>query len=123
MARITVEDCLAHEQNRFALVILATRRAKQLLGGAPTVTDTRDNKNVVAALREIADEKVRFMTEEEVAAEEERERLLKEQREREEMARTATATDSLSSVFGDSPSSASENGSEDSSDSSSDEEE
>ena len=115
MARITVEDCLAHEQNRFALVILATRRAKQLLGGAPTVTDTRDHKNVVAALREIADE--------EVAAEEERERLLKEQREREEMARTATATDSLSSVFGDSPSSASENGSEDSSDSSSDEEE
>ena len=35
MARVTVEDCLEHEENRFALVILAARRTRQLLKGAP----------------------------------------------------------------------------------------
>ncbi len=60
MARITVEDCLENETNRFSLVRLAARRAKQLLAGKPPVTDTRGNKAVVSALREIADGKVRF---------------------------------------------------------------
>ncbi len=60
MARITVEDCLENEQNRFALVRLASRRAKQLLSGKTPVTDTRGNKAIVSALREIADGKVRF---------------------------------------------------------------
>ena len=60
MARITVEDCLRHESNRFALVRLASKRAKQLLGGKNPVTDTKGNKAVVSALREIADGKVRF---------------------------------------------------------------
>jgi DNA-directed RNA polymerase subunit omega len=60
MARITVEDCLEREPNRFALVRLASRRAKQLLSGSSPVTDTRGNKAIVAALREIADGKVRF---------------------------------------------------------------
>ena len=60
MARITVEDCLENESNRFSLVRLAARRAKQLLSGKPPVTDTRGNKAVVSALREIADGKVRF---------------------------------------------------------------
>ncbi|MCB9030475.1 MAG: DNA-directed RNA polymerase subunit omega [Deltaproteobacteria bacterium] len=80
MARITVEDCLQNENNRFALILLAARRAKQLLLGADPLTDTRDNKAIVGALREIADDKVRFMTAEEVAAEEERERIELEQR-------------------------------------------
>ncbi len=60
MARITVEDCLENESNRFTLVRLASQRAKQLLTGQDAVTDTRGNKAVVSALREIADGKVRF---------------------------------------------------------------
>ena len=60
MARITVEDCLSHEPNRFALVRLASERAKQILEGDTPVTDSRGNKPIVAALREIADGKVRF---------------------------------------------------------------
>lgn len=60
MARITVEDCLQQERNRFSLVFLASRRAKQLLSGKNAVTDTRDNKAIVSALREIAVGKVKF---------------------------------------------------------------
>jgi DNA-directed RNA polymerase subunit omega len=54
MARITVEDCLERVPNRFELVLLAARRAKQLLKGARPLVQT-DNKEVVAALREVAD--------------------------------------------------------------------
>lgn len=57
MARITVEDCLQHVGNRFELVLVGARRAKQLLKGARPLVQT-DNKEVVAALREIADGKV-----------------------------------------------------------------
>lgn len=57
MARITVEDCLDQVGNRFELVLLAARRAKQLLKGARPLVDT-DNKEIVAALREVADGKV-----------------------------------------------------------------
>jgi len=73
MARITVEDCLDFIPNRFQLVRLASRRAKQLLAGDGAVTDSKDNKAVVSALREIADGKVRFATTEdsEVPAKEE----------------------------------------------------
>ena len=57
MARVTVEDCLQHEENRFALVILAARRTRQLIKGAPALVQSR-NKPIVTALREIADHKV-----------------------------------------------------------------
>ncbi|MFN8625498.1 MAG: DNA-directed RNA polymerase subunit omega [Candidatus Binatia bacterium] len=57
MARITVEDCLEQVPNRFQLVLLAARRAKQLLKGARPLVDS-DNKEVVSALREIAAGKV-----------------------------------------------------------------
>ncbi|HUI28195.1 MAG TPA: DNA-directed RNA polymerase subunit omega [Candidatus Kryptonia bacterium] len=57
MARITVEDCLEQIPNRFQLVLLAARRAKQLLKGARPLVET-DNKEVVTALREIAATKV-----------------------------------------------------------------
>ena len=83
MARITVEDCLTQENNRFALVQLASKRTKQLLQGSTAQITDRRNKAVVTALREIADGKVRFMTPEEAQAYE-------EQREREaEAARAA----------------------------------
>lgn len=74
MARITVEDCLRAENNRFALVQLASKRTKQLLHGSKTVIeDPRANKAVVTALREIASGKVRFMTPDEALAAEQKE--------------------------------------------------
>ena len=59
MARITVEDCLENVSNRFELVLLAARRTKQLLKGARPLVET-DNKEIVAALREIGEGKVRI---------------------------------------------------------------
>ncbi|MCC6219812.1 MAG: DNA-directed RNA polymerase subunit omega [Deltaproteobacteria bacterium] len=60
MARITVEDCLEQEPNRFNLVRLAAVRAKQLLSGSGAVVDSTSNREIVTALREIADGKVKF---------------------------------------------------------------
>ncbi len=54
MARVTVEDCLELVENRFALVILASKRTKELKRGAPLMVRTRDNREVVMSLREIA---------------------------------------------------------------------
>jgi DNA-directed RNA polymerase subunit omega len=59
MARVTVEDCLEKVGNRFALVILAAERARQLSKGARPLVRC-DNKPAVTALREIADGKVKF---------------------------------------------------------------
>ena len=56
MARITVEDCLDHVDNRFELVMLATRRARGLrrYGNDPLVPEENDKPTVIA-LREIAE--------------------------------------------------------------------
>jgi len=59
VARVTVEDCLEQVGNRFALVILAAERARQLSKGSPAMVRC-DNKPAVTALREIAVGKVRF---------------------------------------------------------------
>ncbi|HEY8428765.1 MAG TPA: DNA-directed RNA polymerase subunit omega [Sandaracinaceae bacterium] len=59
MARVTVEDCLEHEENRFALVILASKRTRQLMKGAPALVQSK-NRPAVTALREIAARKVYF---------------------------------------------------------------
>jgi DNA-directed RNA polymerase subunit omega len=59
MARVTVEDCLERVENRFALVVLAAKRTKELKRGAPLLVHDRDNREVVMALREIAASKVR----------------------------------------------------------------
>ena len=58
MARITVEDCLDKTSNRFELVMLGAKRARQLLNGAKPLIES-DNREVVIALREIAVGKVR----------------------------------------------------------------
>lgn len=58
MARVTVEDCLEKVENRFALVVLAAKRTKELKRGAPLLVTDRDNREVVMALREIARGKV-----------------------------------------------------------------
>jgi DNA-directed RNA polymerase subunit omega len=59
MARVTVEDCLEREENRFALVILAAIRTRQIMKGSPALV-TGKNKAAVMALREIAAGKVHF---------------------------------------------------------------
>jgi DNA-directed RNA polymerase subunit omega len=58
MARVTVEDCLEKVENRFALVVLAAKRTKELKRGAPLMVRDRDNREVVMSLREIAAGKV-----------------------------------------------------------------
>ena len=60
MARVTVEDCASHVDNRFALVFLAVKRARQLIAGARPLTEVSRNKPNVLALREIATGKVKF---------------------------------------------------------------
>ncbi|MEZ5558510.1 MAG: DNA-directed RNA polymerase subunit omega [Pseudomonadales bacterium] len=55
MARITVEDCLDHVDNRFQLVMLATRRARQMHRyGTEALVPEENDKPTVIALREIA---------------------------------------------------------------------
>ncbi|MCG6861238.1 MAG: DNA-directed RNA polymerase subunit omega [Chromatiaceae bacterium] len=54
MARITVEDCLDHVDNRFDLVLLGTKRARQLAGGVDPLLPWENDKPTVMALREIA---------------------------------------------------------------------
>ncbi len=55
MARITVEDCLNNVDNRFDLVLLASRRARQLVNGVDPLVPWENDKPTVVALREIAD--------------------------------------------------------------------
>ncbi len=59
MARVTVEDCLEHEENRFALVILASQRTRQIMKGAPALVSSK-NRPAVTSLREIASQKVHW---------------------------------------------------------------
>lgn len=55
MARVTVDDCLGNVDNRFQLVILAARRARQIEMGAEPRVDIGNSKPTVAALKEIAE--------------------------------------------------------------------
>ena len=59
MARVTGEDCLEREENRFALVILAATRTRQLMKGNDALVKTK-NKPAVTSLREIAAGKVHY---------------------------------------------------------------
>jgi len=60
MARVTVEDSLEKAENRFALTHLTIQRAKQLLRGSKPLSEKKNNREIVTALREIAEEKVRY---------------------------------------------------------------
>lgn len=54
MARITVEDCLEHVDNRFELVMVGSKRARQIaVEGRPALVDEENDKPTVVALREI----------------------------------------------------------------------
>lgn len=56
MARVTVEDCLDNVDNRFELVMVASKRARQLtIGGKDPKVDWENDKATVVALREIAE--------------------------------------------------------------------
>ncbi len=55
MARVTVEDCLDKVDNRFQLVLVATKRARQLANGAQPLVDWENDKPTIVALREIAE--------------------------------------------------------------------
>lgn len=56
MARVTVEDCLEHVKNRFELVMVATKRARQIaVRGDQPMVELENDKPTVVALREIAE--------------------------------------------------------------------
>lgn len=55
MARVTIEDGIRYYPNRFELVLLAAKRARQLQSGMPTLLEDNDAKHVVKALREVGD--------------------------------------------------------------------
>jgi DNA-directed RNA polymerase subunit omega len=55
MARVTVEDCLDNVDNRFQLVLVATKRARQLANGVTPFLEWENDKPTIVALREIAE--------------------------------------------------------------------
>ena len=58
MARVTVEDCLENVVNRYELVLLASKRARQIVLGSDPLVPTNNDKPPVIALREIAEDLV-----------------------------------------------------------------
>lgn len=67
MARVTVEDCLKNVKNRFELVIIAAKRARQLMRGKEAKVDWDNDKSTVVALREIAAGYTNFDTSTEIS--------------------------------------------------------
>ncbi len=58
MARVTVEDCKKIVDNHFELVVLASRRGRDIASGSPILVEKSNDKNAVIALREIAARKL-----------------------------------------------------------------
>lgn len=58
MARVTVEDCKKIVNNHFELVVLASRRGRDIASGSPILVERSNDKNAVVALREIAAKKL-----------------------------------------------------------------
>ncbi len=75
MARITVEDCLEHVENRFDLVLLAARRARQIAQGADPLVPPENDKPTVLALREIAENLINTSSMDEMEAQAEIEKI------------------------------------------------
>ena len=99
MARITVEDCLDVVDNRFELVLMASKRARQLVKGVEATLDNNEHqdKPTVLALREIAARKIDQALIDEV------ERVERERAEREalEWAAAEVVEDDLSKMADD----------------------
>lgn len=87
MARITVEDCLKVVDNRFELVLMATRRARQLENGVESTIDPENDKPTVLALREIAEHTIDMPTIDEI------DRVERERRDREALEWAAAEVD------------------------------
>lgn len=64
MARITVEDCLGQVDNRFELVLIASRRARDLALGKEALVPWENDKPTVVALRELAEGKLDYLLQE-----------------------------------------------------------
>jgi DNA-directed RNA polymerase subunit omega len=58
MARVTVEDCVDKMRNRFELVLVAARRARDLGSGSAITVERENDKDAVVALREIAEKTI-----------------------------------------------------------------
>jgi len=71
MARVTIEDCLKQEENRFVLIRGAIKRVIQLKKGATPLVNAPGEKPTVIALREIAHKKVKIYSHEEAGISEE----------------------------------------------------
>ena len=95
MARITVEDCLEAVDNRFELVLMATKRARQIANGAEPIVDPENDKPTVIALREIAAGKVSLTMIDEI------DRVNREKAEREALEWAAAEVDDDLSKGGD----------------------
>jgi len=77
MARLTVEDCLDYVENRFELVLVASKRARQLSMGAEPLVELENDKPTVLALREIAENKInKSVLEEEVVPQDDIEAMI-----------------------------------------------
>ena len=74
MARVAVEDCLENVESRFELVLLASKRARQLVNGKEALVDWGNDKATVVALREIGEGKITTKILENMATEEKRAR-------------------------------------------------
>ena len=95
MARITVEDCLEVVDNRFELVMMAAKRARQLANGVEPKIDNSENadKPTVLALRDIA---AREITQDYIDAVDKSERERKEREALEWAAAEVVADDDMS---------------------------
>ena len=90
MARVTVEDCLDNVANRFELVLVATKRARQLAAGKEPLVPAENDKPTVIALREISAGKIGPSILDEVTAKEHiTESTVSEEELQEEMATPA----------------------------------
>jgi len=78
MARVTVEDCLENVESRFELVLLASKRARQLVSGKEALVDWENDKATVVALREIGEGKITTEILEDMATAEKRAREVAE---------------------------------------------
>jgi len=74
MARVTVEDCLENVESRFELVLLASKRARQLVSGKEALVPWENDKATVVALREIGEGKITTEILEDMATAEKRAR-------------------------------------------------
>ena len=100
MARVTVEDCLSKVDNRFELVLVASKRARQLANGKEARVPWENDKPTVVALREIAEDKVtKSMLAEEARREAEQASMISEEEARAETTQVLSLADEDSDDF------------------------